>query len=62
MKKYKTVLIYTDPIKKFDLEGEAYLVKKIWEEKDLEYWKVEFVNDGHRCLRFIKKELPRQLV
>lgn len=56
------MMIYTDPIRKIDFEGEAYLIKKIWEEKDLEYWKVEFVNDGHRCLRFIRKDLPRHLV
>lgn len=61
MKKYKKIMIYTDPVGQRLKEGEAYLIKKLWEEKDLEFWKVEFVTDGFRCNRFIKKRDKREI-
>lgn len=57
MKQYKTKTIYTDPVGERLLEGEAFLIKKLYTERNLELWKVEFVTTGFVCNRFIKRKL-----
>ena len=60
MKILRTVPIYTDPSTRMCFEGEAYLIKKLWTHECIEFWKVEFAHDGHRCHRAIARKPPSQ--
>lgn len=56
LEKGKVIRIYSDPITEFQFEGEAKLLKKLeHSSRVLEYWEVEFLDNGERVPRFIKK-------
>jgi len=61
MEKGQIITVYEDPITQTKIEGDAKLLGKIAENTDLEDWKVEFLDDGYRTERVIrKKEEPCQ--
>jgi len=59
MKKGDVVTIYKDPITKKKPEGEAWLVEKMREDFDQDFWLVRFTDDGYITGRFIEKSEAR---
>lgn len=55
MKKGEIVTIYHDPLTRTKPEGQAELLTKVSENKNLkrEFWEVRFLSDGIVCTRMV---------
>lgn len=54
MKKGDVVMVYHDPVTEQKPDGKAELLKLLFVQGELEYWKVQFLDDGMVTPRFIK--------
>jgi len=54
-KRGDVVTIYEDPVTRHVVEGQAELIRQVWDRRDgkLEYWTVRFQSDGFVGDRFI---------
>ena len=55
MKKGHIVTIYEEPLKRIKPEGKAQLIERWICEHDMEYWQVQFIEDGMITERWIAK-------
>jgi len=50
------VTIYQDPITCTKPEGTAFLIERLKQDTDTEYWRVRFVPDNFKTSRWINKK------
>jgi len=50
------IQIYENPLSETNPEGRARLLELLIDDQSMQYWRVEFVEDGEQANRWIRKE------